>query len=122
MTQQVSTTHLLPAIISAATGVNLAPADQTLDLIRDLSGGTIPSELSNEYRDQIRAELTRQLPWLARIEIPDFSDPNETRICMTFIRELTEAGVPACAEIEPGTLTGPAVPEVPSYAKIGRKR
>lgn len=69
MTQR---TYLTSAVLSVATGQILAPLDQISGLLHDLSGGDITPAQVHVRFPEIRAELIRQLPWLAHIEVPDF--------------------------------------------------
>lgn len=122
MTQNIEGTvpHLTPAVVSAATGVILAPLAQVMDVIDTLSDGRIPAADVDQYAPLIRAELVRQFPWLAEIRMPDFEADLEvdTRVSKYgWIAELvTERG--GICEVQPGTLTG--LPELPANARIVR--
>lgn len=122
MTQSTTTrtaTHLLTAVLSAATGAPLAPLSQVAAVVHDLSDGTIPPDEIRDARGRVRAELIRQIPWLAEIRVPDFNDPDIELIKCEFIAGLA-AACGGSVDIECGTLATRL--GVPPNAKIVRNR
>jgi hypothetical protein len=92
MTQTPRTSdHLTPAVLTAATGVIVAPLEQVFAVIHDLTGGRlIPGEVAG-MQDRIRAELIRQVPWLIEIRIPDFDAYEDPRLARTeFVKAVME--------------------------------
>lgn len=116
-TNRSTTTHLTPAVVSLVTGAFLAPADQIMDVISDLTLGTVLPDDIEAVLPEIRAELIRQLPWLGEIQVPDFNDPDSTATKGGFAADLAER-FGGSVQIECGTLALP--PGVPANAKIVR--
>jgi hypothetical protein len=106
MTQSRTTTqHLTPAVVSAATGVLLAPLADIFAVIHDLTDGRLSPAEVESAQARIRAELIRQFPWLADLRLPDFDRVPETRAAKgAWIVELTSR-YGGMLQVETGTLT-----------------
>lgn len=116
-TSRTTATHLLPAVLSLTTGRLLAPLSQVVAVVHDLSDGTIPPDGIEAAQEQIRAELFRQIHWLAEIRLPDFTDPDTDLVKCEFLAGLT-AACGGTVDIECGTLAAQIA--LPANAKIVR--
>jgi hypothetical protein len=117
-------THLTPAVLTAATGVVLAPLDEAFAVIHDLIGGTlIPAEVAT-VQDRLRTELIRQFPWIAKIRIPEFHQLPEPVFSRKRWLDSIMAEHGGCLEVEIGTLADipGAVVDLPDYISLVRNR